>query len=54
MHWRPRWRRRSSPRLQTQDLLSYLEEHGIEVLAPGESGVELHPHAVPPALVGHQ
>ena len=30
--------------LQTQDLLSYLEEHGIEVLAPGESGVELQPH----------
>ena len=26
---------------QTQDLLSYLEEHGIEVLAPGESGPEL-------------
>jgi RNA polymerase primary sigma factor len=28
---------------QTQDLLSYLEEHGIEVLA-GESVPELHPH----------
>ena len=26
---------------QTHDLLSYLEEHGIEVLAPGESGPEL-------------
>jgi RNA polymerase primary sigma factor len=26
---------------QTQDLLSYLEEHGIEVLAPGETGPEL-------------
>jgi RNA polymerase primary sigma factor len=26
---------------QTQDLLSYLEEHGIEVLAPGESEPEL-------------
>jgi RNA polymerase primary sigma factor len=29
---------------QTQDLLSYLEEHGIEVLAAGESVPELHPH----------
>jgi RNA polymerase primary sigma factor len=29
---------------QTQDLLSYLEEHGIEVLPAGESGVELQPH----------
>jgi RNA polymerase primary sigma factor len=29
---------------QTHDLLSYLEEHGIELLAPGESGVELQPH----------
>ncbi len=29
---------------QTQDLLSYLEEHGIEVLAAGESAPELHPH----------
>jgi RNA polymerase primary sigma factor len=29
---------------QTQDLLSYLEEHGIELLAPGESGAELQPH----------
>jgi RNA polymerase primary sigma factor len=28
---------------QTQDLLSYLEEHGIEVLAAGESVPELHP-----------
>jgi RNA polymerase primary sigma factor len=26
---------------QMQDLLSYLEEHGIELLAPGESGPEL-------------
>jgi RNA polymerase primary sigma factor len=30
--------------VQTQDLLSYLEEHGIEVLAPGESVPELSPH----------
>jgi RNA polymerase primary sigma factor len=30
---------------QTQDLLSYLEEHGVEVLAAGESVPELHPHA---------
>jgi RNA polymerase primary sigma factor len=30
---------------QTHDLLSYLEEHGIEVLATGESVPELHPHA---------
>ncbi len=29
---------------QTQDLLSYLEEHGIEVLTSGESVPELHPH----------
>ncbi len=29
---------------QTQDLLSYLEEHGIEVLAGAESVPELHPH----------
>jgi RNA polymerase primary sigma factor len=29
---------------QTQDLLSYLEEHGIELLAPGEPGAELHAH----------
>ena len=29
---------------QTHDLLSYLEEHGIEVLAAGESAPELHPH----------
>jgi RNA polymerase primary sigma factor len=28
---------------QTQDLLSYLEEHGVEVLAAGESVPELHP-----------
>jgi RNA polymerase primary sigma factor len=28
---------------QAQDLLSYLEEHGIEVLAAGDSGAELHP-----------
>ncbi len=41
---------------QTQDLLSYLEEHGIEVLGAGEAGSELHGHAgegapedVPPA-----
>jgi RNA polymerase primary sigma factor len=27
---------------QTQDLLSYLEEHGIELIAPGEPGSELH------------
>jgi RNA polymerase primary sigma factor len=27
---------------QTQDLLSYLEEHAIEVLGAGESGPELH------------
>jgi RNA polymerase primary sigma factor len=30
---------------QTHDLLSYLEEHGVEVLAAGESVPELHPHA---------
>ncbi len=30
---------------QTHDLLSYLEEHGIDVLAPGESAPELHAHA---------
>jgi len=30
---------------QSQDLLSYLEEHGIEVLAAGEAVPELHPHA---------
>jgi RNA polymerase primary sigma factor len=29
---------------QTHDLLSYLEEHGIEVLAPGEAEPELHPN----------
>jgi RNA polymerase primary sigma factor len=29
---------------QTHDLLSYFEEHGIELLAPGESGTELQPH----------
>jgi RNA polymerase primary sigma factor len=29
---------------QTQDLLSYLEEHGIELLAPGEPGTELQAH----------
>jgi RNA polymerase primary sigma factor len=28
---------------QTQDLLSYLEEHGIEVLEAGDSRIELHP-----------
>jgi RNA polymerase primary sigma factor len=37
---------------QTQDLLSYLEEHGIEVLAAGESAPELHPHG-PVATVAH-
>jgi RNA polymerase primary sigma factor len=30
---------------QSQDLLSYLEEHGIDVLAAGEAVPELHPHA---------
>jgi RNA polymerase primary sigma factor len=30
---------------QTQDLLSYLEEHGVEVLAAGESATELHANA---------
>jgi RNA polymerase primary sigma factor len=30
---------------QSQDLLSYLEEHGIEVLAGGEAVPELHPNA---------
>jgi RNA polymerase primary sigma factor len=30
---------------QSQDLLSYLEEHGIEVLAAGEAVPELHPNA---------
>jgi len=29
---------------QTHDLLAYLEEHGIEVLAAGESAPELHAH----------
>ncbi|HSZ12486.1 MAG TPA: sigma-70 family RNA polymerase sigma factor [Solirubrobacteraceae bacterium] len=29
---------------QTHDLLSYLEEHGIEVIAGGETVPELHPH----------
>ncbi len=29
---------------QTQDLLSYLEEHGVEVIAAGEAVPELHPH----------
>jgi RNA polymerase primary sigma factor len=29
---------------QTHDLLAYLEEHGIEVLAAGESAPELHTH----------
>jgi RNA polymerase primary sigma factor len=29
---------------QTHELLSYLEEHGVEVLAAGESAPELHPH----------
>ena len=29
---------------QTHDLLAYLEEHGIEVLAAGESAPELHVH----------
>jgi RNA polymerase primary sigma factor len=28
---------------QTQDLVSYLEEHGIELLAPGDASAELHP-----------
>jgi RNA polymerase primary sigma factor len=36
---------------QTHDLLSYLEEHGIEVLAAGESAPELHAHA--PANAAH-
>jgi RNA polymerase primary sigma factor len=30
---------------QTQDLLSYLEEHGIELISPGDAGTELQPHA---------
>jgi len=29
---------------QTHDLLAYLEEHGVEVLAAGESAPELHVH----------
>ncbi|MGD0455511.1 MAG: sigma-70 family RNA polymerase sigma factor [Solirubrobacteraceae bacterium] len=37
---------------QTQDLLSYLEEHGIEVLAAGESVPELHPHG--PGTSSHE
>ena len=37
---------------QTHDLLSYLEEHGIEVLAAGESAPELHPHG-PTATDAH-
>ncbi|MGO9321936.1 MAG: sigma-70 family RNA polymerase sigma factor [Solirubrobacteraceae bacterium] len=37
---------------QTQDLLSYLEEHGIEVLAAGESVPELHPHG--PVASSHE
>ncbi|MGO9490003.1 MAG: sigma-70 family RNA polymerase sigma factor [Solirubrobacteraceae bacterium] len=31
---------------QAQDLLSYLEEHGIEILAPGESAPELGASAI--------
>jgi RNA polymerase primary sigma factor len=30
---------------QTHDLLSYLEEHGVDVLAPGETAPELQPRA---------
>jgi RNA polymerase primary sigma factor len=37
---------------QTQDLLSYLEEHGVEVLAAGESATELHAHATPTSARG--
>ena len=37
---------------QTHELLSYLEEHGVEVLAAGESAPELHPHG-PAATTSH-
>ncbi len=37
---------------QTQDLLSYLEEHGIELLSPGDAGAELQPHG--PAASSHR
>ncbi len=37
---------------QTHDLLSYLEEHGIDVLAPGESAPELQAHAGASASTG--
>jgi RNA polymerase primary sigma factor len=30
---------------QTQDLLSYLEEHGVELVSAGEPAAELHAHA---------
>ncbi len=33
---------------QTHDLLSYLEEHGIEVLAAGDAAPELHAHGPGP------
>jgi RNA polymerase primary sigma factor len=36
---------------QTQDLLAYLEEHGIELLSPGDAGAELQPHG--PAASSH-
>ena len=36
---------------QTQDLLSYLEEHGVELLSPGDAGTELQPHG--PAASSH-
>jgi RNA polymerase primary sigma factor len=32
---------------QTHDLLSYLEEHGVDVLAAGDAAPELHPHGAP-------
>ena len=37
---------------QTHDLLSYLEEHGIEVIAGGETVPELHPHG--PGTSAHE
>jgi RNA polymerase primary sigma factor len=38
---------------QTQDLLSYLEEHGIELLHPDEPGAELQAHGAGTAARSH-
>src|SRR5205807_5814527 len=40
-------------RQQAQDVLSYLEEHGVEVLAAGESASELHAHDAGSVTGGH-